>query len=566
MGLRVVVVGISSLAVVAWLSATGGLVAQGAAALTGVASSTQEGEMEGVLVTVRPNGGNHTVTVVSNAQGRYSFPRTHVPPGQYTVSIRALGYDLASANLVEVPAGETATLDVRLQLTADLSNQLTSLDWVSLFPLTPEEKDKLVYQGMSCNYCHSYRRIVTSRHDAAGLVRAMERMKTYYPDGTAASDDGRAGIEHWTTFGDSSGRLVEDPKQAGIGSPFWPYTTPGRVPMTELADIFAKVNLGNRTTYPFELKPVLPRPTGKGTRVIITQWDLPRKDTVAHDSAVDEQGNLWYGDEGSAFVGMLNPKTNTFKEYPLVELPPEHLHGSRDVALDEDGNVWFPMRVPGGAAYMTRLDPQTGELTTVDGVFAQFISEGPGNTIWSLGSRTSSIDAESLAVTGDFPGVRGYQKVVSSTGMVCGATGAYVDCLDTRTSDTRRYELPSGPNAYGRRGKIDTQDRYWFAEYTADQIAMLDLRTEQLQEWPLRKYTTPYTASAPDMNGYVYAGSNMSDRVMRLDPSTGEVVEYLMPMELDTKEIHIDPSSSDRPVILFSNVRNARVVRLEPLD
>ena len=214
MGLRVAVIGISSLAVVVWLSA-GNLVAQGAAALTGVVSSQQEGEMEGVLVTVRPNGGNHTVTVVSDAQGRYSFPRTHVPPGQYAVSIRALGYDLTGANLVEVPAGETATLDLQLQPTTDLSDQLTSLDWISLFPLTPEEKDKLAYQGASCNYCHSYRRIVKSRHDAAGLVRAMERMKTYYPDGTASSDDGRAGIEHWTTFGDSSGRLSEDPPAGG---------------------------------------------------------------------------------------------------------------------------------------------------------------------------------------------------------------------------------------------------------------------------------------------------------------------------------------------------------------
>ena len=33
--------------------------------------------------------------------------------------------------------------------------------------------------------------------------------------------------------------------------------------------------------------------------------------------------------------------------------------------------------------------------------------------------------------------------------------------------------LPNGPRAYGRRGKIDAQDRYWFAEYSADKIAML---------------------------------------------------------------------------------------------
>ena len=37
------------------------------------------------------------------------------------------------------------------------------------------DKDKLVHQAMSCNYCHNYRRILRSKHDVAGLVRAQER-------------------------------------------------------------------------------------------------------------------------------------------------------------------------------------------------------------------------------------------------------------------------------------------------------------------------------------------------------------------------------------------------------
>src|SRR5262249_30201054 len=128
-------------------------IAQSGTALTGTVSSQDEGRMEGVLVTIRGEGANHTVTVVSDAQGKYSFPRTHVPAGKYSVAIRAIGYDLASANAVDVPSGKSATLDVALQKTKDLSRQLTSLDWVSIFPGTQAEKDKLVYQPMSCNYC-----------------------------------------------------------------------------------------------------------------------------------------------------------------------------------------------------------------------------------------------------------------------------------------------------------------------------------------------------------------------------------------------------------------------------
>src|SRR5437016_4192176 len=75
---------------------------QTAAALTGVVSSQEEGKMEGVLVTARRDGANFDVTVVSDAQGKFSFPRTHVQSGRYAVKIRAIGYDLVDPGSVEV--------------------------------------------------------------------------------------------------------------------------------------------------------------------------------------------------------------------------------------------------------------------------------------------------------------------------------------------------------------------------------------------------------------------------------------------------------------------------------
>ena len=69
-----------------------GLRAQGGAALTGMVSSAAEPKMEGVLVTARRDGANFDVTVVSDAQGKYSFPRSHVGAGHYTIKIRAVGY------------------------------------------------------------------------------------------------------------------------------------------------------------------------------------------------------------------------------------------------------------------------------------------------------------------------------------------------------------------------------------------------------------------------------------------------------------------------------------------
>ena len=77
-----------------------------AAALTGQVSSTEEAAMEGVLVSATKSGSNVTVTVVSGADGRYSFPSGRLAPGQYTLNVRAIGYELDQPEAVEVPGSE----------------------------------------------------------------------------------------------------------------------------------------------------------------------------------------------------------------------------------------------------------------------------------------------------------------------------------------------------------------------------------------------------------------------------------------------------------------------------
>ena len=71
-------------------------------ALTGQVTSSDEGPMEGVLVSATKAGSTLTTTVVSDGQGRYRFPRARLEPGQYALRIRAIGYDLESAATASV--------------------------------------------------------------------------------------------------------------------------------------------------------------------------------------------------------------------------------------------------------------------------------------------------------------------------------------------------------------------------------------------------------------------------------------------------------------------------------
>ena len=541
-------------------------------ALSGAVTSVAEGWMEGVVITARRDGAPFTVSVVSDAQGVYRFPRTHLEPGTYAVTIRAAGYDLHSPGGVEVTANAQATLNLELSETADLASQLSSREWLMSMPGTTEQKDKLAYQVVSCAYCHTYERIAKSRHTAEEFISVITRMQTYFGDGTAVSRSGRG-----------RGQRNEHPEQAER-NPNW-----GSVPKAELAAYLASVNLsGGKTTWPYALK-TLPRPTGDATRVIITQYDLPRRDTVPHDMTIDSAGTPWYPDQSRMFIGKLDPQTGIATEYPLPTLPPGRVGGVADMQVDHEDNVWFTMTVPERSSHFgfpVKFDPQTEELTLValpvdgsarygDGS-AQFLELTSDGKLWmNSGVDFYRVDPETMMADRHFdatpteaPAARHfvYQIVVDSKGTPYGTDfpASYIVRVDADTGEVEYWPTLT-PNAVPRRGRMDSQDRFWFGEYFGDAIGMFDGRTEQMYEFPLpRKYTTPYTASVPDRDGYVYAPSNMTERLMRLDPDTGRVVEFQMPTDFDTKKIVYDPST-DRPTLWMANTRNARLIRVEPL-
>ena len=83
--------------------------AQAPAALTGQVSSTEEGNMEGVVVSAKKDGSTISVSVVTDAQGRFSFPANRLEPGKYTLKARAVGYDLPGTITADVAAGKPAT-------------------------------------------------------------------------------------------------------------------------------------------------------------------------------------------------------------------------------------------------------------------------------------------------------------------------------------------------------------------------------------------------------------------------------------------------------------------------
>ena len=85
----------------------------GPAALTGTVSSTEEGDMEGVVVSAKRPGSTIMVSVGTNAQGQYSFPQDRLEPGAYDITIRAIGYALQPTKAT-IQSGGPTQLDIEL--------------------------------------------------------------------------------------------------------------------------------------------------------------------------------------------------------------------------------------------------------------------------------------------------------------------------------------------------------------------------------------------------------------------------------------------------------------------
>ena len=122
---RLTVTSVSFLVFAALLAGIAHVAAQAGPALTGKVTAGQDA-LEGVLVSAKKSGSTVTVTVVSDKDGRYSFPAARLEPGQYSLRIRAAGYDLDNSASVAVAADKTATADLTLRKTQDLSLPMPS--------------------------------------------------------------------------------------------------------------------------------------------------------------------------------------------------------------------------------------------------------------------------------------------------------------------------------------------------------------------------------------------------------------------------------------------------------
>jgi streptogramin lyase len=543
---------------------------QSSVSLTGVVSSDAEGPMEGVVVSAKRVEGKITVSVVSDQKGRYGFPAGRLAAGEYEIRIRAIGYDAADSHIIaSVKKQGTTRANIKLNKTQDLAAQLSSTEWLMSIPGTQEQKEKLF---VVCMTCHRLAPIFKSTYNADEWKTTLLRMWNW-----------------------SQASSFNKP----ILSPNRETARPGD---EEFAQYLSTINMSAKSTIDFPLK-TLPRPRGDDTKVIITEYDLPRPDALPHDAAVDKDGVVWYCDYAEGIVGRLDPRTGEIKEWrnPLVK--PGYPGGFQSLELDSDGNPWLARHEFNGVAKFDRktekfVNWSLPQESVSPRTRTTFLAPTQDGKVWIK----DDVDHKAFRLdpsTGQFVGYNQFPPEISfagqsapranfpndlsaqdkaaprhniyglsadSLGNEYGADilGDTIAKVDARTGKATLFQLPN-PKSGPRRMHVDAQDRLWIGEFYGNRLGVLDTKTGEIHEWPHPiPWYGPYDA-AIDKEGNVWTGSMSSDLISRLNPQTGKFNHYLLPLlGSNVRRVDVDNSGA-RPVFWVGENHQAKIARVEPL-
>jgi streptogramin lyase len=507
-----------------------------------------------VVVSAKKDGSTISISVVTNAAGRFAFPVARIEPGHYALSARAAGYELDGARAVDLASGQEAKAEIKLKKVKNLSAHLTNAEWLISMPGTDEQKRFL----LNCTGCHTLERIMRSTHDADEFMEVFHRMSLYYPGSTPLKPQRLTGT------------ASRDVERGGNGR--------------KTAEWLASVNLSEEPTWTFPLK-TQPRLTGRSTHAIITEYDLPNPLIQPHDVVLDRAGNVWYSDFGQMFLGKMDPKTGKVTQYPIPVVKPGWPEGTLDLEFDTDDNPWIGVMYQSAIAKFDRKTEKfqmwttPKEWDTDGGQLGHIAIEGTpaDNKVWiknSDGSNIYRLDLISNKMenlgnfkdpqTGKRIGPYGIHSDAQNNVYLLDFSAGNIVKIDAKTKNATVYRTPT-PDSRPRRGRVDREGRLWFAEYQGNAIGMFDPKTEHITEWKVpTEWSAPYDAVA-DRNGEAWTGSMLTDRVARLDIKTGQYTEYMLPRPTNIRRVYVDDSKNPGTLWIGSD-HGASIIKVEPLD
>ena len=500
---------------------------------------------EGVGVQlIAPNGVR--TTVYTNGDGKFEFPKMQAGP--YTLRIPSpVPFKPYVRDAVSID-GATKLDDIVLEKVVDsddlpasavLESQLSGAEILWNLPGSAEEKAML---QKNCSGCHSWQQIFRNRYDERSWGLIVDRMMHF--TGTAIAVRNKP-------------MNAPDPEAA------------------MLTKFLARVRGPESQDMPIR---TFPRPRGESTRVVVTEYELPRNLLMLHDAALDAQGNVWYTSHKTRYVGKLDPKTGIVTDY-TIPLTPGAMPGTHHAVIDKNGIAWISEN---WAHQLNRLDPKTGEVkqakiessTPINAPsFGNFTLDSDGYVWDGRHSLIVKMDPNTGKVLQQWPlqADSTYDNTISYDGRYWGGSGPAnwgntVEILDIQTG--KLLNLNSGSHMMtAKRGGFDPFGNTWWGGADGSLIE-LNFKAQRIEEYTPPIAPHPYTdfyEAMPDKNGEVWAGVLHGRQMLRYNPKTDHWTVYQMPEPYSyNRRTVIDTST--KPATVWYVDYNGYLVRVQPLD
>ena len=465
-----------------------------------------DAEVRAFRVKARDTAGRIAYTVYT-VEGRYRI--YNLPSGTYEVqviepgfaplvrTVQVAAFETATANLALTAAGPPAAqgaaggvADARANYGGRQVNAAGAelVDFDELYPPHPAREVML----RSCFGCHGpaafHNRGVKNE---AGWRRAVDRM--FDVDGRVANmAPGVPQLTHETVSEEEKELIVRY-----LTDNFGPGSTPRDLLLDPL--VRDEAQLAEAVYVQYELD----RGPRREVRDRPPTWSI-------HSvfASLVEPGVIWVSGNGSNSIVRVDTRVRDFEarttEYWIDN--PANINVTPHGIVEHDGVVYW-VELTGD--HLGELDPATGVMTRHR---MPVIGGGP-HSCWA-----------------DSRGYIWYTYFASA-----GKIGRF----DTRTKAFEEWEPLAGFSGYGI--VVDRQDRVWAVGLHTPATLMFDQET---QEWTSYPMANPARRPAIDGAGKVWAAHYYGNAITKIDPLTGAVTEYELPLK-DGNPYDVWPDADD---------------------
>ena len=562
----------------------------------------EQAPVGGIAVSARATGRTFTTTVFTDEDGRYVFPA--LDDGEYRLWAQGVGFETARAEAM-LAVGSPAAHTFALSAIDDFTPQLSGAEWLDSLPEETFEDRRLkeIFR-VNCTECHSPSVALHNRFDEAGWLAILDLMEhsTYtgwLGDRRPPPGDYEAGggIYRDRTIGYHKEELA--PWLARVRGPdseldfaLQPRPTgdAARVVVTEYdvpVDRLGELAWHDGSDWS----------EGPGTGMHGAMGGL-------HDVIVDNDGNAWMTESAGNLhrtVTKLDTRTGQVTDFKLTRGRDARTRSSHGIGRDQDGTLWFDTngslgRIDAATDTIDLFTPPrgmgSGVSVTVDadgrgkiwgGTRYGSIWFDPDTNAWKHLQNVTPADGFTYGMTGDADGngwwsqfnaervVKGDPRTGESTEFIMRPPWM-ADRESLMTPDDRAFYESVGALLWGginsvpgaqaprRLGADRRGDTVWVPNYLGMNLARIDIRTHEVTYHALPIHGNPYFVVV-DKDHNVWANLLSDDRVVKLDPATGDWTIYQLPsIGCETRNIAVDDIRGD---IWVPCARTSRVARLQ---